>query len=95
MTYGEVAESLHINRKTATKACEYQGGKLMFWPLSIYGLMQPKETYAWARIRIMHETSKAVLVDNGAIIWISKSRIRKIRLKNNVFEIYIKESTVG
>ncbi len=67
----------------------------MFWPFSVYGLMQPKETYAWARIRIMHETSKAVLVDNGTIIWISKSRIRKIRLKNNVFEIYVKKSTVG
>jgi len=25
MTYGEIAESLHINRKTATKACKYQG----------------------------------------------------------------------
>ncbi len=25
MTYGQISESLHINRKTATKACEYQG----------------------------------------------------------------------
>ena len=25
MSYGEIARSLHINRKTATKACEYQG----------------------------------------------------------------------
>jgi len=25
MTYGKIAKSLHINRKTATKACEYQG----------------------------------------------------------------------
>jgi len=25
MTYGEIAESLHINRKTATKACKYEG----------------------------------------------------------------------
>ncbi len=24
-TYGEIAKSLNINRKTATKACEYQG----------------------------------------------------------------------
>ena len=32
MTYGEIAESLHINRKTATKACEYQGrGKSLLW----------------------------------------------------------------
>jgi len=25
MSYGEIAESLNINRKTATKACDYQG----------------------------------------------------------------------
>ncbi len=25
MSYQEIAESLHINRKTATKACKYEG----------------------------------------------------------------------
>jgi len=25
MTYGEIAKSLNINRKTATKACKYEG----------------------------------------------------------------------
>jgi len=25
MTYKQIAKSLHINRKTATKACKYQG----------------------------------------------------------------------
>ena len=25
MSYGQIAESLHINRKTATKACKYEG----------------------------------------------------------------------
>jgi len=25
MTYGQISRSLHINRKTATKACKYQG----------------------------------------------------------------------
>jgi len=25
MTYGQIAKSLHINRKTATKACKYEG----------------------------------------------------------------------
>ena len=25
MTHEEIAESLHINKKTATKACKYQG----------------------------------------------------------------------
>jgi len=67
----------------------------MFWPLSIYGLMHPKERYIWVQIRILHETDKAVLVNNGMKIWIPKSRIHGIRLTNNIFEIYVKESTLG
>jgi len=32
MTYGKIAKSLNINRKTATKACEYQGReKSLLW----------------------------------------------------------------
>ena len=42
----------------------------------------------------MHETEKAVLVlYEGKKIWIAKSRIYKIRLRKNVFEIYTKESS--
>ena len=67
----------------------------MFWPSSIYRLMHPKERYIWAQIRILHETDKAVLVNNGMKIWIPKSRIHRIRLRNNVFKIYVKESTLG
>ncbi|MBA7491720.1 hypothetical protein ES702_02268 [subsurface metagenome] len=67
----------------------------MFWPFSIYRLMYPEERYIWARVRILHETDKAILVDNGIKIWIPKSRIRKTRLRNNIFEIYVRESTVG
>jgi len=67
----------------------------MFWPLSIYNLLYPKEKYIWARVRILHETEKAVLVDNGMKIWIPKSQIYGIRLRNNFFQIYVKESTVG
>jgi len=66
----------------------------MFWPPSIYRLMHAKERYIWVQVRILHETDKAVLVDNGTKIWVPKSRIRRIRLRNNIFEIYIKESTV-
>ena len=66
----------------------------MFWPLSIYRLMHPKERYIWVQIRILHETSKAVLVDNGTRISIPKSRIHRIRLKNNIFEIYVKEKVL-
>ncbi len=67
----------------------------MFWPLSIYGLMHPKERYIWVQIRILHETDKAILADNGTKTWIPKSQIQRVRLKNNIFEIYVRESTVG
>ncbi|GAG20433.1 unnamed protein product [marine sediment metagenome] len=53
-----------------------------------------KEGYVWAQVRILHETDKAILIDNGMRIWIPKSRIHGIRLRNNIFEIYVKESTV-
>ena len=67
----------------------------MFWSFSIYNLLYAKEKYIWARVRILHETDKAILTDNGMKIWIPKSRIHGIRLRNNIFEIYVKESTVG
>jgi len=67
----------------------------MFWPLTIYGLMHSRERYIWVQIRILHETDKAILVDNGMKTWVPKSRIDRIRLRNNTFEIYVKESTVG
>jgi len=57
--------------------------------------MYPKERYVWAQVRILHETDKAALVDNGMKVWIPKSQIYGIKLKNNIFEIYVKESTVG
>ncbi len=72
-----------------------EGDNPMFWPFSIYNLLYPKEKYIWARVRILHETEKAILIDNGMKIWIPKSRICGIRLRNNIFEIYVKESTVG
>ena len=67
----------------------------MVWPFSIYRLIYLKETYIWVQVRILYETEKALLIDNGMKIWIPKSGIRGIRLKNNTFEIYVKESTVG
>ncbi|GAI57525.1 unnamed protein product [marine sediment metagenome] len=67
----------------------------MFWPFSIYKLLRPEEKYICAPVRILHETEKAILIDNGIKIWLSKSQIHGIRLKNNTFEVYVKESTVG
>jgi len=58
-------------------------------------LLYPKEKYIWVQVRILHETDKAILIDNGTKVWIPKSRICGIRLRNNIFEIYVKESTVG
>jgi len=55
----------------------------MFWPLSIYRLMHPRERYIWVQVRILHETDKAVLVDTGMKTWIPKSWIHGIRLRNN------------
>jgi len=67
----------------------------MFWPLSVYRLIHPKESYIWAQVRILHETDKTMLVGTDMKTWIPKSRIHRIRLRNNTFEIYVKESTVG
>jgi len=47
----------------------------MFWPLSVYRLMRPKERHIWVQVHILHETEKA----------------KETRL----FEIYVKESTLG
>jgi len=58
-------------------------------------LNYPKEKYIWAQVRILHETERAILIDNGMKIWIPKSQIYGIRLRNNFFQIYVKESTVG
>lgn len=69
----------------------------MSWPFSIYKALcheYPRERYIWIRIKILHETSKAILIDNGGRFWIPKSRIYKIRLKNNTFEVYTKETTI-
>lgn len=67
----------------------------MSWSFSMRDILYAKERYIWAQVRIIHETDKAILVDNGKKIWIPKSRINGIRLKNNSFEVYTKESTVG
>lgn len=67
----------------------------MNWPFSIRNLIYPQERFIWAQVRIIHETEKALLVDNGRKIWIPKSRLHGIRLKNNAFEIYVEESVVA
>ena len=60
----------------------------------IHNLINP-ERYIWSQVRILHETDKAILIYNGMKIWIPKSRIYGIRLRKNIFEVYIKENTIG
>lgn len=67
----------------------------MSWTFSIRNIIYPKERYIWVKIRIIHETDKAILIYNGRKFWIPKSRIYGIRLRNNAFEIYTKENTMG
>jgi hypothetical protein len=67
----------------------------MNWPFSIRNAIYPKERYIWAQVRIIHETDKAILVGNGRKSWIPKSWISKVRLRNNTFEIYVKENSLG
>ena len=67
----------------------------MSWPFSIRNVIYPKERFIWMPIKVIHETNKAILVDNGRKFWIPKSQICKIKLKNSTFEIYVKESDIG
>jgi len=55
----------------------------------------PREKYIWVQVRILHETDKAVSVNNGKEIYVSKSHIYRIGLRNNIFKIYVKEDAVA
>jgi hypothetical protein len=65
------------------------------YPFSIYRILNPGPKYIWAQVHILHETEKAILVECGAKIWIAKSQIYGIRLRKNIFEIYVREGIVG
>ena len=65
------------------------------YPFGYYRLFHPAHRYAWHKIRILRETDKALLVDNGMKSWIPKSRIGGIRLRNDTFEICVREGVVG
>ena len=58
-------------------------------------LLEPRDRYIWAQVCILHETDKAILVNAGIKTWIPKSQIYGIRLRKNVFEIYVREGMVG
>lgn len=63
---------------------------------SLYTLICPEERRLWVKVRILHETQKAVLVDLPiGKEWIPKSRIDGIRIKDKNFELYLKESIIS
>ena len=65
----------------------------MFYWLVYDFFTYPREKKIWVKVRFVHETEKAVLVlCEGRKTWIAKSRIYKVRLKRNVFEIYVRKS---
>ena len=63
----------------------------MFWFNLLRSILYPENRYIWVQVRIIHETDKAILVDNGRKVWIPKSQIYRIRLRKNTFEIYVRE----
>ena len=67
----------------------------MYWPFSIYRFLYPRSRYVWVQVKILHETKKAVLVENVEKMWVPKSQIRKVRLRNNIFEIYVRVGMFG
>jgi len=68
----------------------------MHWLFYNYPPKYPLGRKIWVKIRFIHETDKAILVYcDGKKIWISKSRIYKIRLRKGVFEVWVNESTIN
>jgi len=66
------------------------------WPFTLSRLFyQQEERLIWVKVRILHETDKAILVQHCRKLWIPKSRIYGVRLKNNTFEIYTQAYTIG
>ena len=66
----------------------------MFWIFSNYHPKYPHQKKIWIKIRFLHETDKAILVYcNGKKIWIAKSQVFRVKLKKDIFKIYVKESS--
>jgi len=63
---------------------------------SLYTLLRLEEKRLWVKVRILHETEKAVLTEVGVgKQWIPKSKIHAIRIKDKNFEFYLKESMIS
>jgi len=63
---------------------------------TLYRFLYPEEKRIWIKVRILHETQKAVLIKIPiGKQWIPKSRIDGIRIKDKNFELYLKESVIS
>jgi len=63
---------------------------------SLYTLICPEERRLWVKVRILHETQKAVLIESPTDQqWIPKSRIDAVRIKDKNFEFLLKESMIN
>ena len=63
----------------------------MLYPLYRPFDSSPWPKYAWLKVRMRHETEKAVLVMvEDEKIWLPKSRIRKVKLKKGWFWIDVR-----
>ncbi len=63
----------------------------MFWFIR---LLFGKSEYVWFPVLILKETDKAILVEGCGRFWIAKSQIIKSRLKEGVFEVYVRRNIV-
>ena len=67
----------------------------MFWWFCFNYPRYPRQRRTWIKVKFLYETEKAILVYcKNEKIWIPKSRIYRIRLRKNVFEVYVKKSAI-
>ncbi|MBU1086554.1 MAG: hypothetical protein KKD05_03450 [Candidatus Omnitrophica bacterium] len=74
------------------KTNQKEGNIMFYWP--VYDFPQDKKI--WVKVRFIHETEKAVLIlCEDRKIWIAKSMIYKIRLRNGDFEVYVRKACLN
>ncbi len=65
------------------------------WPFTLRSIFYSEERFVWVKVRRLHETDKAILVLHCRKLWIPKSWLYEIKLRNKTFEIYAQESRIG
>jgi len=63
----------------------------MFWLLNILFNPYPRPRYFWAKVRIIYESERAILIlYENSKVWVPKSRIKKVKFKKNCFYLFLK-----